>query len=316
MFTMRTNRRSFLQAGVSVAAQTAIPAKLLASATKGRPQLGIVVGVGKGTSPEEALAKVKRLGFTTCQMSVGRAPAELATSIKDAAAKYQVEITALMTLGEGKMIWNLRDGPKTIGIIPPNTRAERVAALKRASDLAKLCGVKAVHTHCGFIPEDPNEELYGEAVKVIREVTVYLRSNGQTFLMETGQETPITLLRAIQDVGLDNLAVNLDVANLILYGRGEPVGALDVLGTHVLGMHAKDGLYPKDPYGLGKETAIGKGKVRFPEVIAGLRRLSYTGPITIEREISGPEQVRDIADSKQYLEGLIAKAWGAGPAAA
>ena len=317
MFTMQTNRRTFLQAGLAATAEAALPASISENSNSGkpRPRLGIVVGVGKGTSPEEALAKVKRLGFTTCQMSVGRAPAELATPIKNAVSKYQVEITALMTLGEGKMVWTLRDGPKTIGIIPPNTRAERVAALKRASDLAKLCGVKAVHTHCGFIPEDPNEELYDEAVKVIRDVTAYLRNNGQTFLMETGQETPITLLRTIQDVGLDNLAVNLDVANLILYGRGEPVGALDVLGPHVRGMHAKDGLYPKDPYGLGKETAIGKGKVRFPEVIAGLCRLSYTGPITIEREISGPAQERDIADAKRYLEGLIDKAWAAGAAA-
>jgi L-ribulose-5-phosphate 3-epimerase len=318
MFIMQTNRRVFLQAALAASANPALPAGVSESSSPGklRPRLGIVVGVGKGMSPEEALAKVKRLGFATCQMSVGQAPAELASPIKDAASKYQVEITALMTLGAGRMVWNLRDGPKTIGIIPPNTRAERVAALKRASNLAKLCGVKAVHTHCGFIPEDPNEELYGEAVKVIRDVTAYLRNNGQMFLMETGQETPITLLRTIQDVRLDNLAVNLDAANLILYGRGEPVGALDVLGPHVRGMHAKDGLYPKDPYGLGKETAIGKGRVRFPEVVAGLRRLSYTGPITIEREISGSEQERDIADSKQYLEVLIDKAWGAGPTAA
>ncbi len=315
---MRTNRRTFLQAGLGVAAQAALPANISASSNSGklRPRLGIVVSAGKDESPDEALARVKRLGFTTCQMSVGRAPADLAMPIKDAAAKYQIEITALITLGEGRMVWTLRDGPKTIGIIPRDTRAERVDALKRASDLARSCGVKAVHTHCGFIPENPNNALYGEAVKVIRDIATYLRNNGQTFLMETGQETPITLLRTIQDVGLDNLAVNLDVANLILYGRGEPVGALDVLGQHVRGMHAKDGLYPKDPYGLGEETAIGKGRVRFPEVIAGLYRLSYTGPITIEREISGPEQEHDIADSKRYLDGLIDKEWGVGSAAA
>lgn len=223
--------------------------------------------------------------------------------------KHQVEITALMTLGGGKMVWNLRDGPKTIGIIPPDTRRERVDALKRASGLAKACGVKAVHTHCGFIPEDPNERLYADAVSVIKEVAEFVGQNDQTFLMETGQETPITLLRAIEDVGLSNLAVNLDVANLILYGRGEPVGALDVLGKHVRGTHAKDGLYPTDPYGLGKETAIGKGRVRFPEVMAGLHKLQYMGPITIEREISGPQQEQDIASSKRYLEGLIEQAW-------
>ena len=302
---MDTNRRCFLAGGLAGAAALSQTAR----ARVAEPRLGIVVGVDKKVTPDEALGKVKRLGFATCQMGVGMAPPSLAQPIKRAAETHGVEITALMTLGGGRMVWNLREGPKTIGIIPPETRRQRVDALKRASDLAKACGVKAIHTHCGFIPEDPNEPLYTESVAVIRELGSYLGNNGQTFLMETGQETPITLLRAIQDVGLDNVGVNLDVANLILYGKGEPVGALDVIGAHVRGVHAKDGLYPKDPYGLGEETAIGKGRVRFPEVMEGLRQLGYAGPITIEREISGPQQENDIAASKSYLEGLIARAW-------
>jgi sugar phosphate isomerase/epimerase len=154
----------------------------------------------------------------------------MARLIRDAMAKHQIEITALMTLGGGRMVWNLREGPLTVGIIPHDTRRERIDALKQTADLAKECNVPAVHTHCGFIPENPNNPLYHDALAAISEVASYLRSNGQIFLCETGQETPITLLRAIRDVGLENMAVNLDVANLILYGKGEPVGALDVLG--------------------------------------------------------------------------------------
>jgi L-ribulose-5-phosphate 3-epimerase len=277
---------------------------------RSRPRLGVVASVVNGSGPDQTLRHVRELGLSTCQLHVGMSPEELAGPIRNAARSNNVEVTALMTLGEGKMVWNLRDGPKTIGIIPRETRPARVAALKRASDLAKACGVQAVHTHCGFIPDNPNEPLYAEAVNVIRDVVQYCRNNGQTFLCETGQETPITLLRLIQDVELDNIAVNLDVANLILYGNGEPVGALDVLGKHVRGLHAKDGLYPTDPYGLGKEVPIGKGRVRFPEVIAKLRDLNYTGPITIEREISGPRQETDIRDSRTYLQGLIDHAYG------
>jgi L-ribulose-5-phosphate 3-epimerase len=275
------------------------------SANRSRPRLGVVTRVDKGITPAQALGHVRDLGVPCCQLHVGMAPPELAAPIREAARSTGIEVTALMTLGEGKMVWNLRDGPKTIGIIPRETRASRVDALKRASDLAKACGVSSIHTHCGFIPDNPNEPLYAEAVAAIRDVVQHCRDNGQTFLCETGQETPITLLRVIQDVGLDNIAVNLDVANLILYGNGEPVGALDVLGEHVKGLHAKDGLYPTDPYGLGKEVPIGKGKVRFPEVIARLRELNYAGPITIEREISGPRQEADIRASRTYLQGLI-----------
>src|SRR3954454_13636191 len=228
------SRRRFFQAAGSCALAASLRAE-----SAGLPRLGVVTSVDKGAEPQDVLAHVRKLGFTTCQLHVGMAPPELAQPIQQAAESNQVEVTALMTLGEGKMVWNLRDGPKTIGIIPRETRPARVAALKRASDLAKACGVKAVHTHCGFIPDNPNEPLYPEAVNVIRDVVQHCRNNGQTFLCETGQETPITLLRLIQDVGLDNIAVNLDVANLILYGNGEPVAARELFGKYVKVLHAK-----------------------------------------------------------------------------
>ncbi|MDQ2945791.1 MAG: sugar phosphate isomerase/epimerase [Acidobacteriota bacterium] len=296
------NRRAFVYSLGAIGSAAFADAK--ASPSK-LPRLGVVASLSASESPDQALARVRRLGFSTCQLGVGMAPPELAGPIREAATKHRVEITALMTGGEGRMVYDLREGPLTIGIVPPATRQARMDALKRASDLAKACGVKAVHTHCGFIPENPNVPLYLQVVAAIKEVTGYCRNNGQTFLCETGQETPITLLRVIQDVGLDNLAVNLDLANLILYGKGEPVGALDVLGKHVRGLHAKDGLYPTDPYGLGEEVPIGKGRVRFAEVFKKLSELSYAGPVTIEREISGSSQEADIRASKLYLEKMV-----------
>ena len=299
------SRRMFVGGAIAGLAATGAGANPSA-----KPQLGVVAGATGKTTPDEALAHVKKLGFSSCQLGVGMAPADMGPAIRAAMAKYQVQVTALMTLGEGRMVWNLREGPETIGIVPRATRKSRVEALKRTSDLAKSCGVKAVHTHCGFIPEDPNDPLYKETVTTLRDLVGHVRHNGQTFLCETGQESPITLLRAIQDVGLDNMAVNLDLANLILYGKGEPVGALDVLGPHVRGLHAKDGMYPTDPYGLGEETPIGRGRVRFPEVFQKLRALQYAGPVTIEREISGPRQEMDIRESQEFLTKLIDREYG------
>jgi len=147
--------------------------------------------------------------------------------------------------------------------------------------------------------------VYKETVKAIREVASYCKQNGQNFRYETGQETPITLIRAIQDVGLDNQGVNFDVANLILYGKANPADAVDLLGPYVQGMHAKDGLYPTDPKNLGEEVPIGQGKVDFPRIIQRLKELNYRGAVTIEREISGPQQVEDVRAAKRYLEKLI-----------
>ena len=300
----KTNdRRFFLKTGL--AAMVAAAAPLDAESPSTKPRLGVVVNVAGKSAPDEAIAQVKSFGLMCCQVGVGMAPASLAEPLKAALAKYRVEATAVMTLGPGKMVWNFYQGPLTIGLVPPETRAARIDALKRASDLAKMCDIKAVHTHCGFIPEDPNQPLYAETVKAIHDVASHCKANGQTFLMETGQETPVTMLRAILDTGLDNIGANLDTANLILYDKGEPVGALDVIGKYVRGLHAKDGLYPTDPKNLGQEVAIGKGKVDFPEVIRKLHKLEYTGPITIEREISGPRQEADIRASVAYLQHLI-----------
>jgi L-ribulose-5-phosphate 3-epimerase len=296
-------RRTFLQAAILPLALS-----LKSQAGVARPRLGVVVSVTE-TTPEEAIAQVRAFGLPTCQVHVGMAPASLAAPLKEALAKHHVEATAVMTLGSGRFVWDFTEGPKTIGLVPPATRAARIDALKRASDLAKRCGIGAVHTHCGFIPEDPNDPLYGQSVKAIRDVAAYCKQNGQMFLMETGQETPITMLRAIKDTGLDNVFVNLDTANLILYGKGEPVGALEVIGKYVRGLHAKDGLYPTDPKKLGEEVPIGQGRVNFQEVMRHLRKLSYSGPITIEREISGPQQEADIRASKAYLERLIESAY-------
>jgi sugar phosphate isomerase/epimerase len=133
----------------------------------------------------------------------------------------------------------------------------------------------------------------------------HCRKNGQKFLFETGQETPVTLLRLIEDLGGTDIGVNLDTANLILYGKANPVDALEVLGKYVYDIHAKDGLYPTDGRHLGKEMPLGQGKVDFPRFITRLKELGYDGPITIEREIGGEQQRRDIQEAVKFLGGLL-----------
>ncbi len=266
-------------------------------------RLGVFVSMGK--NPEAAIARVHELGFPTCQVSAGDFVPELASRLKETARARDVEITALSSLGPGKHVWDFYGGPLTIGLVPAATRRERIDHLKKASDFARLCGVPALHSHAGFIPENPNDPVFKETVDALREVIRHCKANDQVFLYETGQETPITMLRTIQEVGLDNQFVNLDTANLILYGKGNPHDALDVVGKLVRAVHAKDGLFPTDPKSLGKEVPIGEGKVGFPRLIKRLKELGYTGAVTIEREISGPRQAEDIRRSRLYLEKLI-----------
>jgi len=230
---------------------------------------------------------------------------DLAGRQRKALDKYRIEATSLVVGGPGQEVWDFYQGPLTIGLVPRDTREARIAHIKKASDFAKQCGIAAVQTHCGFIPENPNDPVYKETVMAMREVAGYCKRNGQNFRYETGQETPITLVRAIQDVGLDNQGVNFDLANLILYGKANPVDAIELLGPYVQGIHAKDGLWPTNPRELGQEVPIGKGKVDFSRIVRRLKELNYRGAVTIEREISGAQQVEDVRVSKVYLEKLI-----------
>jgi sugar phosphate isomerase/epimerase len=189
--------------------------------------------------------------------------------------------------------------------VPPKTRAARIDALKQVSDFANLLGVSQVQTHCGFIPENPEDALYSGSVEAIRTVAQHCQGNAQYFLMETGQETPTTMSRVIRDVNMSNLGVGLDTANLILYGKANPVDAVDILGSHVRSVHAKDGKWPADPSKLGDEVLIGQGLVDFKKVFTKLHEFGYTGAITIERETSGPQQIEDVKNEKLYLQRIL-----------
>ena len=129
------NRRVILGIGATLGAFSRAKAAIIE-----RPRLGVVARIGEKISPDEAIAKVHSFGLPTCQLSVGPAPdVLLAAPIRTALEKYEVEATAIMTLGPGRMVWDFYSGPDTIGIVPPATRVARIDALKRASDLAKAC---------------------------------------------------------------------------------------------------------------------------------------------------------------------------------
>jgi L-ribulose-5-phosphate 3-epimerase len=269
--------------------------------------LGLVVR--PALNPEVAISRVKELGIPTCFLSldnyIGKFNKNVADELRGLLHKYEVTPTAAEVVGPGTLKWNFMDGPLTIGIVPKATRSERMDALKQTSDFAKMLGIPNVQTHCGFIPENPGDPLYEGVVAAIRELAEHCSGNGQSFLMETGQETPTTVSRTIKDVDRPNLGVGLDTANLILYGKANPVDAVDILGPYIRSVHAKDGKWPTNPEKLGEEVIIGSGLVDFKKVFTKLHQLGYRGAISIERETSGPKQIEDVKQEKIYLERIL-----------
>ena len=274
--------------------------------TKGKGALdNISIGVIiSGNKPEEEFKRIKDLGFLHCQLSVSEYSPELARRLRESIKKYQVHPTTLICMGPGNYAWNFTQGPATIGLIPREFREARIKRLHEGIDFCKDVGIPAVHAHFGFIPENPKDSLYIEFIKIMKKLGAYALSKGIDIYFETGQETPITLLRAISDIGTGNLFINCDLANLLMYGKSNTLDGVKILSKYIKSFHAKDGEYPTNPYELGKEVPIPEGEVNFPAIVSYLKKINFKGNITIEYELA--EKNYDyIVKTKKYLENLF-----------
>ena len=253
--------------------------------------------------------RVAGFGLEATQVSIwdmSKYTAENAEKVRKASAESGVAIAAIWAGYSAPRAWNFTEGPITLGLVPASYRPQRIMDLKKGADFAASTGAPAIVTHCGFIPENMTDYNYGPVCEAIYEVASYCRQLGLGFWFETGQETPVVLLRTIKRVGLDNLGINLDPANLILYGKGSPCDAIEVFGKYVRNLHVKDGIPPVDGDYLGHEVQVGKGFVNFPKLLPRLKEMGFDGDLIIEREIKeGDEQNRDILETV----GNIRKWW-------
>lgn len=268
------------------------------------PKLEIGVLVSLDERIESELAKVADFGLRSCQVCSWDPKVwtdAMGERLTAASSRFGVKVSTFWSGYPGPAVWNFIEGPTTLGLVPPQYRDMRVKALQQAGDFAAKWKLPSITTHVGFIPENPGDELFPGVVEALKQVAGHCAQRGVGFNFETGQETPVTLLRTIERVNTGNLGINLDTGNLILYGKANPVDALDVFGRFVRDTHCKDGLYPTGGTELGTEVALGNGKVNFPALVARLKALGYAGPLTIEREIGGPEQLADIRSAIDLL---------------
>ena len=271
-------------------------------------KIGVLINFNSSVDITAKFQQVKELELQTCQVNIWDTALytdENAEKIINASKETGIEISTFWAGWRGPQSWNFYEGQYDLGLVPDEYRADRLDDLMMAADFAKKIGVKNLATHVGFLPENPADERYWKTVYALRRLCKRLKEYGIRFLFETGQETPVVLMRAIEDIGTENVGVNLDTGNLILYGKANPVDALDMIGKYVYDLHLKDGLYPTDGRNLGREVRFGDGKANFKEFLPKLKALGYEGSLTIEREISGEKQIADII----YARDLIKEYW-------
>ena len=273
-------------------------------------ELEIGVMFWAGRDPLETLRELKGLGVRCGQMGIP-GDMNLAGAAEGWKRALEAEDFALVTVFAAYAGEDYADIPtvqRTVGWIPRQTRAAREARTREVSDFAAALGAPGIALHVGFVPEDEKDEDYVGVREMVRRICDYAAQYGQTFALETGQEPAHTLLHFFRDVNRPNLCINFDPANMILYGTGDPIEALGVLGSQVVTVHCKDGNWPPKgvPGALGEEQPLGRGAVGIPRFIAKLKEVGYKGTLNIEREVPDPvRRVNDIRMAVGLLRGLV-----------
>jgi L-ribulose-5-phosphate 3-epimerase len=256
-------------------------------------ELGVMFWAGG--DPSKTLAELTRLGVRCGQLGLhGDVDTACASSWKTALNAAEFTVYTVFAAFEGESYADIPTVQRTVGFVPPGTRAARETRMLAVSDFAAELGVPGIATHIGFLNEDsiPVREL-------VRRVCDRAAVHGQTFALETGQESAEALLAFIHDVNRPNLGINFDPANMIWYGNGDSIEALGILAGHVLSVHCKDAYFMD-------ERPLGEGSVDIPRFIAELKRIGYRGPLAIEREASDAVQrMRDIETGIELLKRLI-----------
>jgi sugar phosphate isomerase/epimerase len=217
-----------------------------------------------------------------------------------------VQVVTMFVGFDGQSYTDLPAIARTVGFLAiPELREHRRAVALAYSALAREVGAESLGGHLGFFPHDPAHPDYAWLVDTVRQVLDCCAANGQTFRLETGQESADVLLQFLRAVDRPNLGVNFDPANFLLYGTDEPLAALDRLAPFVWGVHCKDALRSRQPGKLGTEVLLGQGEVDFPAFLRRLREHGYDGPLVIERE-HGPNVLADVLGERAYLKRLLA----------
>jgi sugar phosphate isomerase/epimerase len=264
-----------------------------------------------GGDPYETIRELKSWGVRCGQMGIpGDMALEGVASLwKKALAEEDFAVVTVFAAYAGESYADIPTVQQTVGFVPAATRTEREQRTLDISDFAAEIRAPGIATHIGFVPEDASSQDYRAVLEMVRRVCDHAARHGQTFALETGQESAPVLREFLLAARRANLGINFDPANMILYGTGDPIAALDTLAPHVLTVHCKDGDWPPKAIlgALGQERPLGQGSVGMERFLAKLKEIGYKGPLSIEREASDPSARRqDIAMGVELLRRLNA----------
>ncbi|HMO25271.1 MAG TPA: sugar phosphate isomerase/epimerase family protein [Tepidisphaeraceae bacterium] len=252
-------------------------------------------------SGADLIAKVRQTGLSRVQLHLDpiaeakpgweRAPQEL----RDAG----IEVVSGMVACVGEDYSTIEAIHRTGGVVPDATWPATRERMRKSAALVQTLGISLVTFHAGFIPPDASDPVYGVVRDRINQCANLFKSVEATIALETGQEAATTLDGFLRALGRGDVGVNFDPANMLLYGSGDPIAALQLLLPHIRQVHLKDALPSDRPGAWGEEVPLGRGKVDWPAFFATLHHAGYNGNLVIERE-AGSQRITDIHTAIEF----------------
>jgi L-ribulose-5-phosphate 3-epimerase len=251
---------------------------------------------------------LERLEVSVVQLACGdphHAAWEEAESMPAAAKMAGLKISGTMLGFPGEDYTTPQTIQKTGGFGDPATRPERLQrfawALERTSELKS----KDLMLHAGFLPEpgNPDRKAFLDTLATVSDMAW---TRGITVAFETGQETADLLKLTLDELRAPNLKVNFDPANMLLYDKGDPIRAVEILGPYIRSVHVKDAKRPMTKGNWGEEVPLGQGEVDIRRFVKTLKKVGYQGPLCIEREVGNQTQrFADISHGVKFLKECV-----------
>ncbi len=192
------------------------------------------------------------------------------------------------------------DSIKVTGGIGPDEYWEQNRELfLGAVEVTVKLGVKYLSLHAGFI--DESDPAYIK--KFYDRIRLLADAAGQKdimLLLETGQETAEELKHFMEELNHPAIGVNFDPANMILYDKGNPIEAVQVLAPWIKHIHIKDATRTTQPGTWGAEVPWGEGEVGPEAFLNVLKEIGFEGVLAIERE-AGDDRFGDIKLAAERL---------------
>ena len=274
----------------------------------------LAIGVCSWSLQVKSVAELKRLlerlEIDVVQIACGdpyHASWDEGDRLPEAARAAGFRMTSAMLGFPGEDYTTPQTIQKTGGFGDPATRAERLERLRWGLERTRALGLSLLTLHAGFLPE-PSDPERGPLLDTLAQAGSLAAEKGVTLAFETGQETADLLRLTLDEIRCPSLKVNFDPANMILYDKGDPLRAVEILAGDIVGVHVKDAHRTQTPGTWGEEVPLGHGQVNIRQFVKTLRKVGFTGPLCIEREVGNQEQrVADIAHGVRYLQQCLAE---------